>query len=308
MLAGSAAGRLKGRPAHCHSGSHAAWRTSLPGSEKSPGSISASSRTARDASSSRSHSMSVPAKMRLALSDVAEVRPAPKLGGKRERTRKKILEAAFGLIGNEKGLTVRIEEICAAAHISRGTFYNYFTSLEQLFEVLAIELSHDLNRALVSTWDETQSHAEGCQRRHSALPQLRPARPRVGVGDGAFERVRTDLRRRGVGRVLALDRERHRGGRVRRAECDRRPRPDDGHGPGYRAHHAPRRQWPITATSRRLPFAACARSARRTREGNCRSSASGPRRAEVGRTGPCHAETPRSCSSLRQMGGALTAL
>ncbi|HEX6999815.1 MAG TPA: TetR/AcrR family transcriptional regulator [Gammaproteobacteria bacterium] len=87
---------------------------------------------------------------------------APKLGAKRERTRKKILDAAFGLIGNEKGLTVRIEEICAAAHVSRGTFYNYFTSLEQLFEVLAIELSHDLNRALVSMFDaEAQSHAEG---------------------------------------------------------------------------------------------------------------------------------------------------
>src|SRR5262245_66663944 len=88
-------------------------------------------------------------------------RPAPKPGGKRERTRKAILDAAFGLIGNEKGLTVRIEEICAAAHVSRGTFYNYFTSLEQLFEVLAIELSHDLNRALVSTMDESRSHAEG---------------------------------------------------------------------------------------------------------------------------------------------------
>jgi AcrR family transcriptional regulator len=91
----------------------------------------------------------------------AEARPAPKLGGKRGRTRKKILEAAFALIGNERGLTVRIEEICAAAEISRGTFYNYFTSLEQLFEILAIELSHDLNRALVSTFDETQSHAQG---------------------------------------------------------------------------------------------------------------------------------------------------
>jgi AcrR family transcriptional regulator len=88
-------------------------------------------------------------------------RTAPKLGGKRERTRKKILDAAFGLIGNEQGLTVRIEEICAAADVSRGTFYNYFTSLEQLFEALAIELSHDLNRALASTWDETLSHAEG---------------------------------------------------------------------------------------------------------------------------------------------------
>jgi AcrR family transcriptional regulator len=105
--------------------------------------------------------MAVPAKVASRPQRRAELRPAPRLGGKRERTRKKILEAAFGLIGNEKGLTVRIEEICAAAQISRGTFYNYFTSLERLFEVLAIELSHDLNRALVSTWDETLSHAEG---------------------------------------------------------------------------------------------------------------------------------------------------
>lgn len=105
--------------------------------------------------------MSLPAKMAARPQPRAEVRPTPKLGGKRERTRKTMLDAAFGLIGNEKGLTVRIEEICAAAHISRGTFYNYFTSLEELFEVLAIELSHDLNRALVSTFDETQSHAEG---------------------------------------------------------------------------------------------------------------------------------------------------
>ncbi len=105
--------------------------------------------------------LSVPAKTAARPRRRTEERPAPKLGAKRERTRKKVLDAAFGLIGNEKGLTVRIEEICAAAHISRGTFYNYFTSLEQVFEALAVELSHDLNRALASTWDETQSHAEG---------------------------------------------------------------------------------------------------------------------------------------------------
>ncbi|MEO8467071.1 MAG: TetR/AcrR family transcriptional regulator [Gammaproteobacteria bacterium] len=105
--------------------------------------------------------MAVPAKIAARPQQRPGARPVPKLGGKRERTRKAMLDAAFGLIGNEKGLTVRIEEICAAAHISRGTFYNYFTSLEELFEVLAIELSHDLNRALVSTFDETQSHAEG---------------------------------------------------------------------------------------------------------------------------------------------------
>jgi AcrR family transcriptional regulator len=105
--------------------------------------------------------LSVSAKIATRAERRAPERPTPRLGGKRERTRKKILDAAFGLIGHEKGLTIRIEEICAAAHISRGTFYNYFTSLEQLFEVLAIELSHDLNSALVSSWDETRSHAEG---------------------------------------------------------------------------------------------------------------------------------------------------
>ncbi|HET7133107.1 MAG TPA: TetR/AcrR family transcriptional regulator [Gammaproteobacteria bacterium] len=105
--------------------------------------------------------MAVPAK-EAGLKRRADAPGAPaKLGAKRERTRKAILEAAFTLIGNEKGLTVRIEEICAAARVSRGTFYNYFTSLEQLFEVLAIELSHDLNRGLVSTMDDTVSHAEG---------------------------------------------------------------------------------------------------------------------------------------------------
>jgi AcrR family transcriptional regulator len=105
--------------------------------------------------------MAVPAKAAARPERRPEVRPAPKLGGKRERTRKRILEATFELMGNEKGLTVRIEEVCAAAKISRGTFYNYFTSLEQLFEVLAIELSHDLNSALVTKWDENQSYAEG---------------------------------------------------------------------------------------------------------------------------------------------------
>ena len=75
--------------------------------------------------------MAVPANIAARPQRRAEGRPITKLGGKRERTRKKILEAAFGVIGNEKGLTVRIEEICAAARISRGTFYNYFTSLER---------------------------------------------------------------------------------------------------------------------------------------------------------------------------------
>jgi AcrR family transcriptional regulator len=87
-------------------------------------------------------------------------RAAEPLGRKRERTRKRVLETAFKLIGHEKGLSLRVEDICAAAHISRQTFYHYFTSLEQLFEVLVLELSHDFNVALVSTLEKIETDAE----------------------------------------------------------------------------------------------------------------------------------------------------
>jgi len=69
--------------------------------------------------------------------------------GKRgEQTRKKILDAAFRLIGTEKGLRIRIEEICAGVPISRPAFYHYFLGLEELFEALSLELSHDFNQAV----------------------------------------------------------------------------------------------------------------------------------------------------------------
>lgn len=85
--------------------------------------------------------------------------PEP-LSGKRERTRKRIFEATFKLIGHERGLSVRIEEICAAAEVSRGTFYNYFSSMDELFQVLAVELSHDFNQAVVATLATIESSAE----------------------------------------------------------------------------------------------------------------------------------------------------
>ncbi|WP_404711426.1 TetR/AcrR family transcriptional regulator [Sphingomonas sp. MMS24-J13] len=70
---------------------------------------------------------------------------------RRERTRRRVLDAAFILMGHERGLAVRIEEICAEAGISRGTFYNYFTSLDQVFDALSFDLSHDFNSAVLAT-------------------------------------------------------------------------------------------------------------------------------------------------------------
>jgi AcrR family transcriptional regulator len=70
---------------------------------------------------------------------------------KRERTRRRVLDAAFALMGHARGASVRIEEICAEAGISRGTFYNYFSGLEQLFDALSFDLSHEFTLAVLAT-------------------------------------------------------------------------------------------------------------------------------------------------------------
>lgn len=67
------------------------------------------------------------------------------------QTRKRILDAAFRLIGHERGLSVRIEEVCAAASISRAAFYHYFAGMEELFAALSVEISHEFNMAVLST-------------------------------------------------------------------------------------------------------------------------------------------------------------
>lgn len=64
---------------------------------------------------------------------------------KRARTRRQVLDAAFDLLGHEHGLSTRIEEICLSAGISRGTFYNYFNGMPDVFAALSYDLSHDFN-------------------------------------------------------------------------------------------------------------------------------------------------------------------
>jgi AcrR family transcriptional regulator len=93
-------------------------------------------------------------------SDNAGRRRSQDAGSKRERTRQRLVEAAFKLIGSERGFRVRIEEVCAEAKVSRGTFYNYFPSLEDLFAVLSFELSHEFNLAVHATIARMSDGAE----------------------------------------------------------------------------------------------------------------------------------------------------
>lgn len=84
-----------------------------------------------------------------------DVRRRAEIGKERRaRTRARIQTAAFELLGRVDGLYTSIEEICRAADVSRGTFYNYFTSTQELFESLAYELSHDFLNAVLEITNE----------------------------------------------------------------------------------------------------------------------------------------------------------
>jgi AcrR family transcriptional regulator len=72
---------------------------------------------------------------------------------RRARTRAKIVAAAFDLFGEENGLYSRIEDIAAEAGVTRPTFYNHFTGMEELREALTREVTHDFLVAVTMTID-----------------------------------------------------------------------------------------------------------------------------------------------------------
>ena len=70
---------------------------------------------------------------------------------RRARTRAKIVAAAFDLFGEENGLYSRIEDIAARAGVTRPTFYNHFTGMEELREALTREVTHDFLVSVTAT-------------------------------------------------------------------------------------------------------------------------------------------------------------
>lgn len=79
---------------------------------------------------------------------------------KRNRTKTAILNAAFDLIGDDRGTTIPIEVICAGAGVSRATFYTYFKGVSELIEALSYELSHEFNSAVSKVLSEMTTAAE----------------------------------------------------------------------------------------------------------------------------------------------------
>lgn len=72
---------------------------------------------------------------------------------KKAETRLMLLHAAFEVLGNEGGRNMQIDDLLKHVGMSRGTFYNYFESREDLFNVLSFEFNHGLDEALAESGD-----------------------------------------------------------------------------------------------------------------------------------------------------------
>jgi len=68
----------------------------------------------------------------------------PRVGAKGTRTRRRILRAALGVFGQVGYHACNVERITAVVGCSRPTFYQYFSSMEDVFRHLAGQLAHDL--------------------------------------------------------------------------------------------------------------------------------------------------------------------
>ncbi|HMO46458.1 MAG TPA: TetR/AcrR family transcriptional regulator [Rubrivivax sp.] len=60
---------------------------------------------------------------------------------RREQTRRKLLAAALAVFADKGPESTQIEDVIAAAGVARGTFYNYFDTMQALLDAVTAELS-----------------------------------------------------------------------------------------------------------------------------------------------------------------------
>ena len=71
----------------------------------------------------------------------------PRSGAKARRTRSRLLAAAREIFDRDGFVETRVADIAGAAAVSHGTFYTYFTSKEDIFRNLALEVMGEFERS-----------------------------------------------------------------------------------------------------------------------------------------------------------------
>jgi AcrR family transcriptional regulator len=106
---------------------------------------------------------------------------------RRERTRTRLLESALAVFA-EKGPDVPvIDDVITHAGVSRGSFYNYFKTNEELLEAVAIRVGNDLVRIVDPA---VCAHADPVHRMAMALRLLLHSMRRAPVLAAFIARLR----------------------------------------------------------------------------------------------------------------------
>lgn len=65
---------------------------------------------------------------------------------KAEKTKRQIEDAFFNLAMKTPGILPNVSEICAELDIYRSTFYNYYSSIDELVEIVSNEIAEEMER------------------------------------------------------------------------------------------------------------------------------------------------------------------
>lgn len=92
---------------------------------------------------------------------MAHLKPRAEIGAaRRAKSRCILMTAAFEFYGRDDGRVVPIEDVCKAAGVARGTFYNHFDNLEQLRYNLLEEMTGEFDRAVHHVFAGLEGAAE----------------------------------------------------------------------------------------------------------------------------------------------------
>jgi AcrR family transcriptional regulator len=75
---------------------------------------------------------------------------------KRATARQKLLDAAMRVFSGHTGPTPVIDDVIREAKVSRGTFYNYFDSLDEVLAAVSQELSDQMTTGILPVYDVLQ--------------------------------------------------------------------------------------------------------------------------------------------------------
>ena len=129
---------------------------------------------------------------------------------RREEMRNCLLYSGLSLASDKSIHDIDVEEVIADAQVSRGTFYNYYTSVSALFEDLAQQLEQEISSLLKVSVPETLSGTKANKAQHlvfitklimrslvdvPALGKLFIQLPWINQNptSGAFESIRHDI-------------------------------------------------------------------------------------------------------------------